>query len=257
MVNFLAALLRAMGFLTRLPIANHWFPANHHISQDVLFFPIAGAIIGLIGGFGTIIMSWFGFDNWFSAIFGVFFVIVITGALHEDGLADVTDAFFVSKSKSDRLAIMKDSRIGTYGTLSIVFNVLFRIILLHSILSKSGLMIMLLAFIVSEACSRGGMVWFWTKLPLARENGTAAFAGHPDTKNAQQTLILTICIIIIAAFLHFGLFWMITTLLLTWLLISAFVLLCNNRIGGYTGDTLGAAQQFLAILLSATMCLSS
>jgi len=94
------------------------------------------------------------------------------GHTHEDGLADVGDAFFVAKEPEERLKIMKDSRIGTYGTVALLFSILLRIELISSILVNLGLYAAFIALMVSEAVSRGGMVWFWTRLPLARKNGT-------------------------------------------------------------------------------------
>lgn len=256
MADFLGALMRSLGFLTRLPVAGQWFSSAGNICDDTPYFPIAGIIIGFLGGMATVLASVIGFNDWVAAAIGLLTIIVITGALHEDGLADVTDAFFVSKTKDERLTIMKDSHIGTFGTLSLVFCIGIRTALLGSIITKSGLFTVVLAFAVIEAVSRGGMVWLWVKLPLVRKTGTAASAGQPSTEKAIQTVITAAVILVIAGLLKFGFLWIIGASIFSSIFISAFASLCEKRIGGYTGDVLGATQQCLAIILTATISLA-
>lgn len=243
--------MRALGFLTRLPIKSHWFSPDRAISADACYFPIAGALIGLFTAFWLLVATFIGFNSWISAIIAVFATIALTGALHEDGLADVADAFFVEKSSDERLTIMKDSRIGTYGTLALLFCVFMRVCLIATILTDQGRLNTVAALIISEAASRGGMVWFWTHLPLARKNGTAAAAGEPSKSILRQTTVLTGLLVLVAGILCFGAFWIIAAFVVFALFISFFSIECRKRIGGYTGDTLGAVQQCLSILLLA------
>lgn len=253
MCDFLGPLMRSLGFLTRLPINSHWFSPGHKISEDAHFFPIAGLIIGFISSLCLALVHLAGFNEWISATLSVLLTIIITGALHEDGLADVADAFFVAKGREERLKIMKDSRIGTYGTVALLFFILLRIELISSILVNLGLYAAFIALMVSEAVSRGGMVWFWTRLPLARKNGTAAAAGEPSPVTLRKTLTITAIIFLVAGLFSFGLIWMIVSIVVLCLFVYVFSLQCLKRIGGYTGDTLGAIEQCLAIILLATI----
>ena len=251
MSDFLGPSMRALGFLTRLPVKSHWFSPEHSISSEAHYFPIAGLIIGLLSGLCLAFAHFIGLNIWVSAVFCVLFTTMLTGALHEDGLADVADAFFVAKSKEDRLAIMKDSRNGTYGTLALTFAVLSKIALVGSIEINLGLYGAIIALMVCEAVSRGGMVWFWTRLPLARKNGTAAAAGEPSIEIARKSLIVSGVILLIAGLCFFCFSWIIISIVASFLFIYVFTLECEKRIGGYTGDTLGAVEQCLTIILLA------
>ncbi len=251
MTDFLGPFMRSLGFLTRLPIKSHWFLPEKPISTDAHYFPIAGLLIGLLSGCCLALARLIGFDIWVSAIFCVSFTIILTGALHEDGLADVADAFFVSKSPENRLTIMKDSRIGTYGTLALIFSVFSRIAFIASIEINHGLYHTIIALIVSEAVSRGGMVWFWTRLPLARKNGTAAAAGEPAADIARKSLIISAIILLVGGIISNSVISMIISIAVLFLFIYLFSLECQKRIGGYTGDTLGAVEQCLALILLA------
>lgn len=251
MGNFLGALMRALGFLTRLPIKSHWFSPTQSIASDVHFFPIAGLVIGFFSACCLLLANSIGFNAVISAIITVFFTIVLTGALHEDGLADVADAFFVAKSNEDRLKIMKDSRIGTYGTLALLFAISMRISLIAGIITTESTAKAAISLIAIQSISRGGMVYFWTRLPLARKNGTAAAAGQPPLSSSNKSLFVTALVVLIAGVCFFNMLWIIGTIGVFILFIGWFSIECKKRIGGYTGDTLGAAEQCLEILLLA------
>lgn len=251
MSDFIGALMRAFGFLTRLPIKSHWFSPTQSIASDAHFFPIAGLIIGFFSAVLLLFLYSIGFNAWVSAIITVFFTIVLTGALHEDGLADVADAFFVAKSQEDRLKIMKDSRIGTYGTLALIFSIFMRVSLIAGILINQGKLATAIALIAIPSIARGGMVCFWTRLPLARKNGTAAAAGMLPSSVANKSLLITGLVTLIAGVFFFNIFWIIGAVAVFILFIGWFSIECRKRIGGFTGDTLGATEQCLAILLLA------
>ncbi|MHC5307414.1 adenosylcobinamide-GDP ribazoletransferase [Bartonella sp. LJL80] len=256
MRDFISPTMRALAFLSRLSVSNRWFSANYTIADDAAYFPIAGALIGLFGSICLGITFMLGFTDGISAFIAIMSVTIATGALHEDGLADVADAFFVTKDKEQRLAIMKDSHIGTYGTLALIFSVGLRTALFTTILTNNGLLSAALALIVAEAASRGGMVWLWSRLPLARLAGTAAKAGHPTAQSSLCAIVSAIAIMFLGALGVFGLFWFISALIVSALFIMFFSVMCLRRIGGYTGDTLGATQQCLMVLLLVTFHLA-
>lgn len=250
MSQFVYATIRALGFLTRLPLPNKWFKGSVSIANDAAYFPIAGGIIGTIGAIVLFISSTIGFSSLSSAIMTIASICIITGALHEDGLSDVADGFFMHKSSAQRLKIMKDSHIGAFGTLSLIFIIGLRVNLLSDIFSKFGLVKTCIVLIMIESISRSGILWLWIKLPLAKDNGTAAAAGQPPIQKCYLALTISTGIFALFGLMTLGLYPTIISLFLSALFLPAFVRLCKNKIGGYTGDTLGAMQQCLTVILA-------
>ena len=108
------ALRIAATFLTRVPLGgSHTAPTP--LSATVWVFPVVGAAVGLVGGLIFTACDWVGAPVWISAIAAISAMYALTGGLHEDGLADVADGFGGGNSRDRKLAIMRDSRIGTYG----------------------------------------------------------------------------------------------------------------------------------------------
>ncbi|EJF88740.1 adenosylcobinamide-GDP ribazoletransferase [Bartonella tamiae] len=246
---FFRKFMRSIGFLTRIPVSNNWFEDKNNIADDVVFFPLVGFFIGLLSAVIFVIASFLGFPPLMSALFSVLAIIFTTGALHEDGLADLADALFVAKTKNDRLAIMKDSHIGTYGTIALIFGVAIRFFSIAAIFESADYKRVCIAIIMTETFSRGLMVWFWIKLPLARINGTASKAGCPSKKNSFNSVTISLGIFLLLGACGFHLLWLFLLAILCFLFISLFSLLCLKRIGGYTGDTLGAFQQCSALFI--------
>lgn len=166
-----------------------------------------------------------------------------TGAMHEDGLGDVADGFFGGATRETRLEIMKDSRIGAFGALAIIITVALRISLLAALWQRFGPADAALLFLAGEALSRALLVWQWHLLPLARPNGLAAKFGKPGRRTVQQALVFTIPLLIPAALLL-----SLPALSLAFLLAAGAAYatgrLALAKIGGTTGDVLGAMQQF-------------
>jgi adenosylcobinamide-GDP ribazoletransferase len=162
------------------------------------------------------------------------------GALHEDGIADVADGFFGGKSKEQRLEIMKDSRIGTYGALALIVSFSVRVVALAAIL-QSSVFGAALALLASAAVGRGALVWHWTQLESARPGGTSDKVGSPSEDALKFALATALAIGLIGAFAARGIAPAIIAFALTMLITSLFKRLCLDKIGGQTGDTLGAS----------------
>lgn len=114
-------LLGALQFLTTLPVRRSTVPTG----RAALFFPLVGALLGLVGGGWFLLVSW-QLPRSLAALTTLGLWLMLTGGLHEDGLADVTDAFRAGRSPSRILAIMLDSRIGTYGALALIVAMIAR-----------------------------------------------------------------------------------------------------------------------------------
>lgn len=170
------------------------------------------------------------------------FLAATTGALHEDGLGDVADGFFGGATRERRLEIMKDSRIGAFGALTLIITVALRISLLAALWQRFSPADAALLFLGGEALSRALLVWQWQLHPLARPNGLAAKFGKPTTKAVQQSLVFTIPLLIPAALL-LSLPALSLALLLAAGTAYATGRLALIKVGGLTGDVLGAMQQ--------------
>ncbi|GAB2187284.1 adenosylcobinamide-GDP ribazoletransferase [Roseibium sp. LAB1] len=208
--------------------------------------PLAGAVIALpAAGVGVAL----GFTQLPFLAVAVLIIAVLaatTGALHEDGLSDVVDGFFGGATRERRLDIMKDSRIGAFGALALMVSVLQRVVLLAALWQKFGPADAALLFLAGEALSRMLLVWQWQCLPSARPDGLGARFGKPSRSTVQQAFLVTLPLMLPAALLL-----SLPTLLLALLVAVAAAYgtgrLALLKIGGATGDVLGAVQQLAGL----------
>jgi adenosylcobinamide-GDP ribazoletransferase len=246
---------RALGFLTRFSVPAHYFEGETQpVSQASGAFPLAGLIAALPAAAFLLIASWLTVPPLLAAVIAVAISIGVCGALHEDGLADVADGFFGGKDAESRLEIMKDSRNGTYAMLALILSTALRVAALSAIASESSLAAAF-ALMSASAAARAALVWHWFELPNARPGGTADQAGKPDREQLNFALMTGIPIAIFLAFFASGLDGIVLTASLTALSAIFFVRLCREKIGGHTGDTLGAAAQIAEV--SALIALAS
>ena len=168
---FADELKSALLFLTRLPpsLVGGNAVARPDFTVAARVFPIVGALVGLAGGIIMIVSGLIGLPALIGATLGVATTVILTGALHEDGLADSADSFG-GTTREAKLAIMDDSRNGTYGTLALVGSVLLRVAALAAILPR-GPILAALALVAGESVSRAALVRMWHDLPAARTTG--------------------------------------------------------------------------------------
>src|SRR5437016_2612899 len=123
--GFFAGFLAATAFFTRLPVdprpAGLW-----RLADSAWAFPLVGAGIGAAAAFALLLAQLIGLASWPAALLSVLAGVALTGALHEDGLADTADGFCGGRDREEKLAILRDSRQGSYGVLAIVLSVLLR-----------------------------------------------------------------------------------------------------------------------------------
>jgi adenosylcobinamide-GDP ribazoletransferase len=231
-MDWLATLRRELEtatiFLTRLPLR----------SQELLpladagrAFPLAGALVGGIGALVFALAAWLGLPPILAALLAVAATVAATGALHEDGLADSADGHFSGAARERVLEIMRDSRIGTFGALALILSVGLRVCSLPHVLDAAA------SLVAVHALSRGWLPWLMCRDSPARANGLAAGAGKPEAGTALWAAGLGIAVAVLALGLMAGL---MAASALCALGVAA---LARRRLGGYTGDTLGAAQQ--------------
>ena len=237
----IAWVLVAMRFLTRLPVPFVRTLDVPPLHQSMAMFPVVGALVGAIMAGALVLANFVGLPDLFSAAFALAVGAVLTGGLHEDGLADVADAFGGGKTREHRLDILRDSRIGAYGTLALCLTLLARASLLTALLDlPPGAVIALMAG--AAAFSRALMVdLLWATRP-ARTDGLSVMAGRPSRK----TTLLALAIGGLGAGAAGGAFLSaaagVVALVAAGLAMAMVRELAMRKIGGQTGDVCGAGQ---------------
>ncbi len=250
----------ALALLTRLPMGPRGDAEAPDIARAGRVMPLAGALIGLVGAAAFWLSGGLGLPPLVSGLVAVAATILFTGAFHEDGLADTADGLGATAERARRLEIMRDSRTGTYGALALILSVGLRAAALAAIAASgaetgagavaggvAGALIS--AHALARALPPAVMAW----APLARSDGLAAGAGRPEP--AQAWIALGLGALIALLLLDFGT--AVAAMAAAGLAAGALVLLARARIGGYTGDVLGAIEQVgeVAVLLAAAATL--
>lgn len=247
--RLLAEIAAALGFLTRLPLPARWFRPGLASASGASAFPVAGALLAIPGAAVLLLAVLLDLPPTVAALLAVATLIAITGALHEDGLSDCADGFFGAGEAPRRLEIMKDSRIGNFGAIALVLSLLLRILLMAALIERTGAGLAALALLGIEAASRAAMVCVWQALPSARPGGVADRVGAPDTHERNAALIIGILIALCTFLPVAGLPGFLLAGTLAGIATSSLAALARSRIGGQTGDVLGAAQQVAAMSL--------
>jgi adenosylcobinamide-GDP ribazoletransferase len=224
----------AMGLLTRLPLPAMATPRG---AQAAWAWPVVG---GVVGGMAAIVawgMLALGLPVGIVAGAVLVVQVVTTGALHEDGLADTVDGFFGGWTHERRLEIMKDSHICSYGTLALILSVGLRWQALTVICHAP------LALIAVATLSRAPMAVVMAVLPNARGTGLAQSVGRPGTQVAAIAVLIAVVVSGVTAGP-----WATTMMVLGIAVVTLLVAqTAHARIGGQTGDVLGATQQMCEV----------
>ena len=236
--------------LTRLPVYISDTQEGFSISGASRLFPIVGAIVGIIAAAVLWVGSWFTFPSAILALLALLTMTLVTGALHEDGLADTFDGLGGGLTREQKLSIMRDSQIGSYGVMALLFSFGLRWAALTEI-TEQGFDVVLMSLIATAAASRAALPAVMHFIPVAREDGLSVGAGKPSFDRAITALLIGV------GFLLFllGFRTCIVAIGLSALVAGMFVYFVAMRLGGQTGDVLGATQQitettiFLAILI--------
>lgn len=253
-VEWTEDLQAATAFLTRLPLkaaSSHSFD----LRRAARAFPVAGAIVGILAAATLIICRSIGMSPLLSAVFTVASLVVVTGALHEDGLADTADGFWGAAEREHKLQIMRDSRTGTFGALALLFSVGIRVAALEQII-EAGSFSAAFALIAAEVISRHGMVTLMGTAPPARSDGLAISAGTPAAGASRTSLIIALAIGIPSLWLAGGVRGIVIAGVLAAVALMGVRELAKRHIGGYTGDVCGAVQQIMAMAVLTGLALS-
>ena len=229
-------LLLASSFLTRLPMPSPASPARDDLQRALRVYPVIGLTIGLTGALAFWLGAALGLGAWPAALLAVTVTIALTGALHEDGLADTLDGFGGGGDRARKLAIMRDSRLGSFGALALILSVSLRSAALAA-LADPGLVAR--AMIAAHSTSRALFPGMLAALPFARTDGLASAVGTPPSSVVATALVLGTVI----AVLSLGLVKGLSVVAIAFLVRLIMGLLAKRQVGGITGDILGATQQ--------------
>ena len=256
MPNPVRPLLRSLAFLTRLPPVTSAFDGGPHpLGKDVAAFPLAGLVAAAPSALILVLLTQLGISALLTAVVAVAMSVWMTGALHEDGLGDVADGLFGHLPAERAVAVMKDSRVGTYGALALVLSVIARVAILAELIAVSPGAAALGA-LGAAALSRGFMTVLWAGLPTADPGGLAESVGQPDKKKAGIALAIGAAIFVTFASFGFGFGLACLAVAFAALKFAGFAWWLKRRLGGQTGDTLGAVQQLTEIAALFALCLS-
>ncbi len=249
--GWIADFRRASGFLTRLPIGPITPDDDGSLADASRAFPLVGLVVGLAGGLVYLIATTLGVPALPAAVLAVAGQAGLTGALHEDGLADLADGLAGGGTVERRLEIMRDSRIGAVGAVTLILLLTGRVAAVAE-LASPGLAVA--ALVAAGAVSRAGLVWLMALLPAARPDGLGAAAGAPAHDRAWMASAIAAAAALLLLDLGAG----IVALALAAAAAAGVGLLARRQHGGITGDVLGAAQQAseLACLLTAAAILA-
>src|SRR3981081_388364 len=180
MNDWLDDLRTAVAFLTRLPMPPPTGPMPANVVRAQRMFPLVGAAIGGAVGLVCLGMRMMGVPDLAAAALALGASAILTGALHEDGLADVADGFGGGRDSAAKLEIMRDSRLGTYGALILMVSFVTKL----SALAALPDAIVVQSLIAAHALARGVLPAMSMSLAYARKDGLTANAGRPDSATA-------------------------------------------------------------------------
>lgn len=244
-VNQVTALASAISFLSRVPVdplLRRWKGASvgpdGRYQLGMAYFPLVGGAIGLASGLLYVCLDFLALPVPFCAIAAVIGSIVLTGALHEDGLADFADGLGGGHSREQRLEIMKDSRVGTFGVLALISCLGLRWSAIAALASSEGAGAVVGALTAAHAISRAPLPLILA-LSVPATAGLAGGASRPRAGEIVVAMALAVAIGTIAAPIAPVAIGIVVTGYFTWALAA----MARHYLGGHTGDVLGAIQQ--------------
>jgi adenosylcobinamide-GDP ribazoletransferase len=238
------AFFGAVRFFTRLPVPAWVGHSQEALDRAARYFPLVGILVGALGGL-TFLLAAFVLPVSIALLFSMAATLLVTGAFHEDGLADAVDGFGGGWTKPQVLAIMKDSRIGSYGALAIALMLLAKFNALYELPDDW----IAPALVAGHAASRFFSTLLIFSLDYVRDDDSARAKPLAVRMGAGSLAVAGLFGLAPLALLPWqaALAGLGLAALATFLAARYFV----RRIGGYTGDCLGATQQLseLAIYL--------
>ncbi|MFS8038491.1 adenosylcobinamide-GDP ribazoletransferase [Xanthobacter sp. AM11] len=242
----------ALRFYSRLPLPAGRDDAQAfaapNLDRIAYAIPLAGVVIGLVGGLVLLAATALKLPAFLAAALAVTALVLTTGAFHEDGLADTADGLGGGRDRAQRLAIMRDSRIGTYGASALGLALLLRIGAIEALVTASGPLRAALTLVAAAAASRAAGILLLLALPPARSDGAGAALGEPSPEAALACGLVAALVTAVILLPSFGVGAVFAGLIGPLLALGVMMRLSGRLIGGQTGDVAGATQQVAEIV---------
>jgi adenosylcobinamide-GDP ribazoletransferase len=230
-----------LAFFTRLPLANREAAAPDW-GRVAWAAPLAGAIAGSMGALALAAAQALALPPLVAATLAVAALALTTGALHEDGLADVADGFGGGTTRDAKLAIMRDSRIGAFGAVALILALLLRVEALAALL-RQGEGEAIAALVLAGAAARACALAPLARLAPARADGAGASAGRLDSSVMVAAAISAVAVAFATGLARLGVVEALFSCALAAASAWGICALAKRQIGGQTGDVAGAAAQ--------------
>ena len=237
-------------YFTRIPWVRN-APYDEKAQREALkYFPLIGWLVGAIGG-AVLYVGSFYFSAPVAVVLALFVLVMLTGAMHEDGLADTADAFGGGYNPERILAIMKDSRTGAFGVIALILVFAFKIGVLVEMV-HIDIFEAVVALMFAQAASRFVVLLIPATLDYVQsspESKSSTMVGRrfPPSSVAVGGLIVAIPLLL----MNSTAYWIaVIAGLLTSLILARYF---RERIGGYSGDCLGATQQIAEVVIYLTL----
>jgi adenosylcobinamide-GDP ribazoletransferase len=254
--DFQNDIARSIGFLSRMPVPGRYFEGHDgSLARAVRAFPVAGCLIMLPAAALFAVLLAFRLEPLVAALIALALLTIMTGALHEDGLSDTADGVGGGRDRDTALVIMHDSRIGSYGASALILSYGIRAAALAAIGATLSPTAAALAMIAAAAASRAAMVWHWSSLPPARRDGVAVSVGGPEDSAVNFALASAAVIVVVLIWPIAGFAAACAAIAAAGLAALVLTRYIRSRIGGHTGDTIGASQQCAEMAALAALAL--
>ena len=246
----------SLAFFTRIPCPSWVNYATEQNNTSVVFAPLIGLIIGALTA-AVLAFTVLLLPLTIAVVISMLASILLTGALHEDGFADVCDGFGGGWQRQQILTIMQDSQLGTYGVIGLLLILLLKWLLLVEIGQQAGILALSLLLIASHSCSRWVAISFMRSYDYLRPESTAKARPMSQRLDLQALAIAGLFALLgllpwlfYHADVYFGSLFLLAMALAWWLCKWRFI----DTLGGYTGDCLGAVQQLTEISCYLAVC---
>ena len=229
----------AVGFLTILPVIDNRRASEDAVAASFEWFPLVGFILGLALSGEDLILS-YAFGQVMRSVLIVLSLIVITGAVHVDGLADTADALGAGRDRERALEIMQDSRIGTFGAIAIFFDLILKILALSTLAGSARYF----ALILAPGLARYAMALVSRQIDYLRSAGAGSTLLADDgARWPRRKIVFILPIVFVVAAKFQG----AKVLLVAAAVVIAMRWFYKRWLGGVTGDLIGACGELVEI----------
>lgn len=244
----LRSCIAAFRFLTVLPLPGSFGAGGDDLRGALPWFPLVGLALGAVAS-AAAWLSWQFLPVPVAAVLLTSLLLFFSGAMHLDGLADTADGFFSARGRAEMLAIMRDSRIGVMGVAAVVLVLLLKVACLGS-MSPAGAVRACLLMPIAGRCA---LVLLTSLLPYVRTEGGLATTLYAGRSLWTASVALAALVLVGHAFLGPDGIIAAAAAILGVLLFAAY---CRRKIGGVTGDTLGAACELAEVSVAFSLASS-